>query len=176
MNIFNDLLKDFPDSLYLAKFVTLSGLCAIVFYMLGQYWDRFNAARSKRRVLQSLRANQRLSKELRGEVDIHRRIANRYKEAFDKKETHWLKIKANWEEDAGRNKRIVNRLEHEKTKCFAELKHTKAQLVEIQKAFEENKEASRKQIALLKQNCSDKAVLEEAEAQARREKKNSSKR
>jgi len=154
------------ETLYIAFFIGIAGIVAVLFYMLGQLLERMSASKNNKSVVNSLLSNQRLAKELTQESTIHRRIADRYREAFDRKETYWQTVRGRWQEEADKAKKIISKQETDRTQNINELKESNKKLLALENNFQKIKRGSDTELTQFKSTNAEDSEIEKTEDEA----------
>ena len=160
------MMNSASDILFLFTFIAIIAIFSLLFYLLGQWWDRKGAQKQIKSVVNSLSSHERLAKEVRHEATVHRRIADEYREAFDKKEEYWKTVKHRWQEEAEKAKNIISQQEDLRTKHSNTLKEANRKLMALENEYQKTKRNSLTEITALKSSQGDDKLVKKLEAQA----------
>ncbi len=145
-------MDQFNDIFYLLAFFIVAGVTATLFYIWGQFADRGGNNKKQKLLVNSLSSHKRLTNELRHETNVHRRIADEYRGAYEKKEEYWMSVKKRWQDEAEKAKQIIAQQEELRTKHAISLKEANRKLMSIENEYQKNKRDNLAQINVLKSN------------------------
>ena len=154
------------DILYLLAFFALAGITAVAFYIYGQFIDRCGHGKKQKLLVNSLSSHKRLTEELKHETTVHRRIADEYRDAYDKKEEYWCSVKKRWQDEAEKAKQIIAQQEELRTKHAISLKEANRKLMTMENEYQKTKRDNLAKINTLRSNQGEPEKLDELESKA----------